>query len=114
MRIGVRRKREEECRTFAELRLRPDFAAVLMDDALDDRQSHAGPRKLGLRMQALERREQPMRLSHSEADAVVPDEVHRAFAAARRLRCAFGCLLEYFQAFDKRLLITMRKRLRSP
>src|SRR2546427_10044614 len=54
----------------------PDASAVTVDDALHQRQPHAGPLEVGCRVQALKHTEQLACVPHVEAGAVVPHIVH--------------------------------------
>ena len=110
---SARRKLEVERRAAAELALGPDTAAVALDDPVHGRQTDAGPLELGLLVQALERGEQPVRVLHVEAGAVVAHEEHGARARpagyARRPRCArCSTREEYFQALPSRFSIAAR------
>src|SRR5262249_52747798 len=66
----------------ARLRLGPDPAAVALDDLLADREADPGPGVAVPRVQALEDDEDPLRVPHLEADAVVSyrDDPLLAFA----------------------------------
>src|SRR5690242_9403345 len=75
--LPVEGQREEEYRPVADLGLGPDAPAVTVDDALDRRQTDAGPRIVARRVQALERPEELVRISHVEARAVVAYEESR-------------------------------------
>jgi hypothetical protein len=62
----------------------PDPSAVSLDDALHARQANAGTRKLGGRMQPLERLEQLAGVGRVEASAVVADEAADPVVGAGR------------------------------
>ena len=70
--------------------LRPDPAAVLVDDALHGGQADAGARELPCVVKSLERAEQLAGVGHVEAHAVVAHEIGRLRRRLRsgRTRCA--------------------------
>ena len=63
---------------MAGLAFRLDVPPVSLDDPLYDREADTGTGELRGFMESLERREQPTRLLHFEARAVVADEELRA------------------------------------
>src|SRR4029453_6612445 len=67
---------EQEGGPTAWCRLRPDPAAVPLDDPLDEGQSDPGPLVLVLAVQPLEDLEQLAGVAHVEAGAIVADVVH--------------------------------------
>src|SRR5690242_7489997 len=75
--VPVEGQREEEDRPLAGLGLGPDAPAVTVDDALDRRQTDAGPRIVARRVQALKCPEELACVGHVEAGAVVAHEEGR-------------------------------------
>src|SRR5581483_4585156 len=75
------RQGEIEGSALARGRLRPDAAAVLGDDPVDNGEADAGPRKFADVVHALKGLEQPRGIGHVEAGAVVADEIHGLTAA---------------------------------
>src|SRR5438445_8271303 len=65
---------EEKRCPMARLGVHPDLAVVPAEDPLHDGQADARAGELALVMQALEGAEQPVRIGHVEAYAVVGDE----------------------------------------
>jgi len=72
--------REVEGCTLPHQAFGPDPAAVPVDDALHRGKPDAVPGELPLRMQTLERTEEPVGVRHVEARAVIPHEVGRLTA----------------------------------
>src|SRR5438876_3199187 len=87
MRRFAGRESEKERRAFVRLRIRPNAAAMTMNDALDDCKTDArAPIFLGP-VQPLEDAEQLVGVPHVEADAIVLDEI-RGLAPLRAVEAA--------------------------
>src|SRR5262245_39831966 len=71
---GAAVKREVERRAVIDAALRPDLAAVAMQDALHARQADPGAGELGDGVQALKRHEQLVGECHVESGAVIAHE----------------------------------------
>src|SRR6185437_3263715 len=80
---GSARQREVKRRSTVHSGLRPDFAAVAVNDALDGGQPDARTRELGFRVQALERAEKLRSVAGIEARTVVAHEVDGAAGPVR-------------------------------
>src|SRR5919197_5945828 len=64
---------ETECRACIRLCLGPNRTAMAMDDALDNREAHAGAFILVRSMEPLEDAEELVGIFHPKPDTVVPD-----------------------------------------
>src|SRR5215208_6546741 len=74
--LDRRRQGEIERGAFIHLRLSPDTASVPCHHAPPDRQTHSGPRKLVIAVEALKHSEQLFVVLHVETRAVVLHAVH--------------------------------------
>lgn len=68
-------KAEMEGGTFTDLCLRPDTAAMALNDAVYDGKADAGPFELLRAVEPLEGSKESLGLSHVESGAVVPDAI---------------------------------------
>src|SRR5690349_12645711 len=71
--------REPERSALPGLGLRPDAAAVVLHDPIDDREPDAGALELGGGVESLERLEELRAVARIEAHAVVDDSVRAPF-----------------------------------
>src|SRR5579864_9588360 len=72
---GSGRQLEGKVRALADFPPRRDGASMPLDDALNDRQTHARPFKFPFSVQPLKNREQARRVRHIEARAIVANTV---------------------------------------
>src|SRR5690606_7058358 len=80
---GSRRQFDEKCAALAGLRLRLDASAVAPGDLLRDRQSQTVASALVGAVQALERQEQLVSITHVETAPAVAHRQPQAVAFAR-------------------------------
>jgi len=104
------RKREIEGRSLVNLAFGPDPAAVAVDDALDNGESHPGSLEVLMAVEALEDAEHLVVVLHVEPGAVVPHRIdalrilQMAFHFDQRLRALSGELDGIGKEVDEDLL----------